>query len=251
MAWKADATTGEVLAGGKGEGQRLDQLNRPTDVIVDRETLLICDRDNRRVMRWPRRSSSSLPRQGEIVIDNIACFGLTMDAEGALYVSDWKKHEVRRYDKGGDKKGALVAGGHGQGDKLNQLNGPTYLFVDEQSTLYVSDWNNHRVMAWKKDATEGIVVAGGNGKGRNLTQLSRPRGVWVDGCGHVYVADDENHRVMRWEKGAKQGTVIVGGNGGGAEAHQLSVPQGLFFDRHGHLYVTDYLNHRVQRFSLL
>ena len=123
MAWKAGATTGDVLAGGQGEGQRLDQLYRPTDVIVDRQTLLICDLGNRRVMRWPRRSSSSLPRQGETVIDNIACEGLTMDAEGALYVSDVEKHEVRRYDKSSDKKGTVVAGGHGEGDKLNQLNG--------------------------------------------------------------------------------------------------------------------------------
>ena len=202
-------------------------------------------------MRWSRRSSSSLPRQGEIVIDNIKCWGLAMDAEGALYVSDIEKHEVRRYDKGGDKKGALVAGGHGQGDKLNQLNTPTYLFVDAQSTLYVSDTYNHRVTAWRKGAKEGVVVAGGNGEGGNLTQLSYPRGVWVDGCGHVYVAEGWNHRVMRWEKGAKRGTVIVGGNGGGAEAHQLNGPNGLFFDRHGHLYVAEYGNNRVQRFSLL
>ena len=251
MAWKAGATTGEVLAGGEGAGHRLDQLRYPSDVIVDRETLLICDQGNQWVMRWPRRASSSLPRQGEIVIDNIACDGLTMDAEGALYVSDWEEHEVRRYDKGSDKKGTLVAGGHGKGDERIQLNCPTYLFVDAQSTLYVSDENNHRVMAWKKGAKEGIVVAGGNGEGGDLTQLSCPGGVWVDGCGHVYVVDEQNHRVMRWEKGAKHGTVIVGGNGKGAAAHQLSSPGGLFFDRHGHLYVVDWGNSRVQRFSLL
>jgi sugar lactone lactonase YvrE len=164
MGWKAGATTGEVLAGGKGQGNRLDQLNGPTDVIVDRETdsLLICDRGNRRVMRWPRRPSSL--RQPEIVIDNIDCWGLIMDDQGSLYVSDVEKHEVRRYDKNGDKKGTVVAGGHGEGDNLNQLNWPTYLFVDAQSTLYVSDYNNHRVMKWMKGAKEGIVVAGGNGR---------------------------------------------------------------------------------------
>ena len=50
-------------AEGEGERDRLDQLNDPTDVLVDRETdtLLICDRDNRRVMRWPRHP---LPTSG-------------------------------------------------------------------------------------------------------------------------------------------------------------------------------------------
>ena len=251
MGWKASATTGEVLAGGNGAGDRLDQLSKPTDVLVDRQTdtLLICDSENRRVMRWPGRSASS-HRQGEIIIGDIACSGLTMDHQGALYVSDWKKHEVRRYDKGSNK-GIVVAGGHEKGDKLNQLHWPTHLFVDAQSTLYVSDRNNHRVMAWKKGAREGIVVAGGNGQGGDLTQLSHVGGVWVDGYGHVYVVDWENHRVMRWEKRAKQGTVIVGGNGRGAKANQLSVPFGLFFDRHGNLYVADFGNHRVQCFSLL
>ena len=114
MAWRTGATTGEVLAGDNDSGDLFDQLYLPTDVIVDRQTdsLLICDSQNQRVMRWPRRPSSP-PRQGEIVIDNIAFAGLAMDAEGALYVSDIGEHEVRRYDKGGDKNGILVAGGHG------------------------------------------------------------------------------------------------------------------------------------------
>ena len=255
VSWKTGAMTGEVLAGAKGAGTRLDQLNGPTDVTVDRETdsLLICDRQNRRVMRWPRRlhlSTTTNSNQGEIVIDNIDCCGLTMDEQGSLYVSDYKKHEVRRYDKEGDNKGIVVAGSHGAGEGRHQLNNPIYLFVDGQSTLYVSEGDKHRVTKWMKGATEGIVVAGGNGQGAGLTQLSHPHGVWVNGCGHVYVADYGNHRVMCWEKGAKEGTVIVGGNGSGAGANQLSYPIGLFFDRHGHLYVVDYGNHRVQRFLI-
>ena len=207
-------------------GRVIDWIScHPTDVIVDRETLLICDRGNRRVMRWPRRSSSSLPRQGEIVIDNIACLGLTMDAEGALYVSDYEKHEVRRYDKGGDKKGTLVAGGHGEGDKRNQLNWPTYLFVDAQSTLYVSDYEQsscdgmeerrqrrHRRGGWKREGWGSDTIV----------SSSRSVGGWMWTC---LCGRSGNHRVMRWEKGAKQGTVIVGGNGEGAEAHQLSLPK--------------------------
>ena len=250
MGWRLGASTGEVLAGGNGQGHQLNQLDRPTDVIMDRknDSLLICDRDNRRVMRWPRYASSR--RQPEMIINNIKCWGLTMDNQGSLYVSDQEKHEVRRYDKNGDKKGIVVAGGHGKGANLNQLDGPTYLFVDAKSTLYVSDYSNHRVMKWEKAAKEGIIVAGGNRKGGDLKQLSYPRGLWVDGYGHVYVVDQLNHRVIRWEKGAKHGTVIAGGNGQGLNANQLTGPDGLFFDCHGHLYVSDTGYRRVQRFSL-
>ena len=167
-------------------------------------------------MRWPNpHLSITPPNDGQVVFDNIFCFGLTMDDQDRLYVSDYWKQEVRRYDNEGDKKGTVVAGGYGKGDGLNQFNSPNHIFLDAQSTLYVSDKNNHRVMKWMKGDTKGIIVAGGNGSGKDLTQLSHPQGVWVDECGDVYVTDKDNHRVMRWEKGADEGTVIVGGNGDG------------------------------------
>ncbi|CAF1415979.1 unnamed protein product [Rotaria sordida] len=243
-----DDTNGQVVAGGHGQGNRLDQLNCPTDVLIDKETdsLIICDRWNRRVVRWSRRSGTT---QGEILIDNIWCDGLAMDDQRYLYISDYMKHEVRRYQIG-DKNGTLVAGGNGKGAGLNQLNFPTYIFVDQQQTVYVSDYDNHRVMKWNKGAKEGIVVAGGQGKGDDLKQLSHPYGLFVDTLGTIYVTDSWNHRVMRWPKGAKQGTIIVGGNGYGEGANQFKYPDDLSFDRHGSLYVVDWENHRVQRFSI-
>ncbi|CAF1442947.1 unnamed protein product [Rotaria sordida] len=239
---------GQVVAGGNGRGNRLDQFSWPTNVLIDKETdsLIICDWLNQRVVRWSRRSGTT---QGEILIDNIDCRGLAMDDQRYLYISDVEKHEVRRYQIG-DKNGTVVAGGNGYGDDLNQLNKPTYIFVDQQEIVYVSDKNNHRVMKWNKDAKEGIVVAGGQGKGNALTQLSNPRGLFVDTLGTIYAIDSWNHRVMRWPKGAKQGTVIVGGNGPGQGANQFNCPRGLSFDRDGNLYVVDYNNHRVQRFSI-
>ncbi|CAF2058991.1 unnamed protein product, partial [Rotaria magnacalcarata] len=249
MQWKnGDTTNGQVVAGGTGAGNGLNQLNGPTDVLIDKETdsLIICDWGNQRVVRWSRRSGTT---QGEILIDHIACYGLAMDEERNLYVSDGGKQEVRRY-KFGENIGTLVAGGNGQGAGLNQLNYPTFLFVDRQQNVYVPEWKNHRVMKWNKCAKEGIVIAGGQGAGSALTQLNGPLGVFVDTVGTLYVVDEFNHRVMRWTHGAKQGTVIVGGNGPGAGANQLNQPVGLSFDQHGNFYVAEYINGRVQRFSI-
>ncbi|CAF4714863.1 unnamed protein product, partial [Rotaria socialis] len=118
------------VAGGKGAGDGLHQLDRPTDVLIDKETdsLITCDPGNRRVVRSPRRSGTT---QGEILIDNIACWGLAMDEQRYLYVSDYVKNEVRRY-RFGDNRGTLVAGGNGEGNGLNQFNLPTFIFVDRQ-----------------------------------------------------------------------------------------------------------------------
>ncbi|CAF5043219.1 unnamed protein product, partial [Rotaria sp. Silwood1] len=228
VEWKSGATNGKVVAGGNGA----HQLNLPEHLIIDKgsDSLIISDYGNRRVVRWPRRNGT----RGETIISNISCAGLTMDDNGYLYVVDEGKHEVRRY-KIGDTKGTVVAGGNGQGNRLDQLSEPRYVFIDRDHSVYVSDNENHRVMKWKEHAKQGIVVAGGQGQGNSLTQLHEPEGVIVDQLGTVYVADSRNHRIMRWPKGSTQGNVIVGRNGYGAQSNQLASPMGLSFDRHGNL----------------
>lgn len=248
VAWSSKSTNGRVVAGGTEGGNQLNQLKAPLDVIVDQssDSLIICTGANKTVMRWPRQNGTG----GEILIANIDCWGLTMDERGFLYVSDEIRNEVRRWPPG-SKQSELVAGGNGRGDGLNQLNWPTYIFVDRDRSLYVSDLSNHRVMKWAEGAQQGQVVAGGRGKGNALNQLSRPEGIIVDEMGTVYVADSDNHRIMRWPKGGTQGTVVAGGNGPGLQSNQLFLPVGLSFDRQGHLYVVDNWNHRVQKFELL
>jgi sugar lactone lactonase YvrE len=247
VEWKSDATSGQIVAGGNRQGNRNDQLNLPTNVIVDKEndSLIICDYDNRRVVRWPRRNG----RSGETLISNISCWDLIMDNDGYLYVSDYAKDEVRRW-KMGETKGTIVAGGNGKGNHLDQLNSPFYIFIDEDHSVYVSDWSNHRVMNWVKDAKEGIVIAGGQGEGNSLRQLSNPHGIIVDQLGSVYVADAGNHRVIRWLKGAREGTIVVGGNGEGKQPNQFNNPVDLSFDRQKNLYVVDSFNHRVEKFDV-
>jgi sugar lactone lactonase YvrE len=247
VEWKFNSKIGQVVAGGNGQGNRMDQLNEVTDVIVDKKTdsLIICDRGNRRVVRWSRRYGTS----GQTIISDIDCVGVIMDSIGDLYISDFKKHEVRRW-KIGQKKGTIVAGGNGQGDQLNQLNWPTYFFINEDHSVFVSERDNHRVMKWMRGAKEGTIVAGGQGKGNSLTQLFTPRGVMVDHLGNVYVADCDNHRIICWSNGSKEGRVIVGGNGSGKQPNQFNVPWRLSFDRQGNLYVIDYNNQRVQKFEI-
>ncbi len=247
VEWKSDAKNGQIVAGGNGSGNRNDQLNFPRKVIVDKEndSLIICDYDNRRIVRWPRRNG----RSGETLISNIYCYDLIMDNDGYLYVSDWAKDEVRRW-KMGETNGIIVAGGNGRGNRLDQLNGPYHIFIDEDHSVYVSDRENHRVMKWVKDAKEGIVVAGGRGQGNSLRRLSRPYGIIVDQLGSVYVADGGNNRVIRCLKGTQEGTIVVGGNGYGAQLNQFSYPMDLSFDRQKNLYVVDHGNNRVQKFDV-
>ncbi|CAF1388809.1 unnamed protein product [Adineta steineri] len=218
----------------------MDQLRYPTDVIVDQQNnaIIIADYTNSRVIQW-------LNQNQQVLIDNINCYGLAIDKYGFLYVSNHQKNEVRRWKMGEyNNEGIVVAGGNGLGNQLNQFNFPTFIFVDEHQSVYVSDRHNHRVMKWRKDAKEGRIVAGGNGQGGNLNQLSSPQGVIVDDLGQIYVADSENHRVMRWCEGKGAGEIVIGGN-------HLDDLKGLSFDDEGNLYVVDMVNDRIQKFEII
>jgi sugar lactone lactonase YvrE len=245
VKWKYGTTSGQIVAGGKGPGNRTDQLYNPSYMIVDKknDSMIICDHGNRRIVRWPRHNG----KNGQEIIFDINCLRLAIDNNEDIYFSDYEQHVVRRWRQG-DTYGTIVAGGNGQGNNLNQLNIPTYIFVDEDYSVYVSDQWNHRVMKWLKGAKEGIIVAGGNGDGKNLTQLSYPEGLFVDLSGNVYVADNGNHRIMRWPKGSKEGTIILGGNGQGKESNQFYDLRDLSFDKQGSLYIVDNGNQRIQKF---
>jgi sugar lactone lactonase YvrE len=240
---KLNKTNLSVVAGENG-----DELLHPIDIIVDKKTdsIIICDQGNRRIVRWSRQNATN----GDIIISGIDCNGLAMDDKGYLYVTDWFKKEVRRWEIRVKNKSTIVAGGNGGGNHLRQLLQPMFIFVDKDYSVYVVDKSNHRVMKWINNAKEGIVIAGGNGVGDELTQLSGPTGVAVDHLGNVYVTDTNNHRVMRWINGAKEGTIVVGGNRRGNETNQLNLPSDLLFDKHGNLYVFDSVNHRIQKFYI-
>ncbi|CAF1271683.1 unnamed protein product [Adineta steineri] len=241
IEWKNNAKEGQIIVGVNGQGNRIDQLDHPTDVIVDEQShsIIIADSLNRRVIQWMNQNQ-------QVLIQNIDCYGLAMDKNGFLYVSDRLKNEVRRWKMGEYNEGVVVAGGNEKGNQLNQLYGPTFIFVDEDQSVYVSDSDNHRVMKWKKGSKEGTVVAGGNGEGRNLSQLSSPYGVIVDDLGQIYVADFGNDRIMRWCEG--KGEVAVGGNG---KENQLHGPRGLSFDDEKNFYIVDLGNNRIVKFEII
>ncbi|CAF3935198.1 unnamed protein product [Adineta steineri] len=246
VKWKLNSNIGQITVDGNGKGNQNNQLNEPADIIFDKRnnSFNISDMGNKRLIRYFDKNQINQ----QILITNIDCFGVTIDKNGYIYVSDWTNHEVRRW-KQGDKKGELVAGGNGRGTDLNQLNCPSYMFIDEDYSLYISDCVNHRVMKWRKDAKEGIIVAGGNGKGNSLKQLSSPYGVVVNHLGQIYVADTYNHRVVRWCEGKEEGEIVVGGNGKGNQSNQLNSPIGLSFDNEENLYVVDNDNHRIQKYE--
>ncbi|CAF1590715.1 unnamed protein product, partial [Adineta steineri] len=245
IKWKSDENYVETVA--DGIGKEINPLIYPINMIINKENdcFIIDDFQNKRIMQYSRQNNET----GQIIMSNINCYGLAIDKYGFIYVSDYEKHEVRKF-KIGDQNGKIVAGGNGKGTNLNQLNCPTFMFVDDDCSLYISDCANHRIIKWLKDAKQGIIVAGGNGEGSSFKQLSGPKGIIVDEFNQIYVADYGNNRVMRWIEGATKGSIVVGGNGRGEELNQLFYPMNLSFDQQRNLYVVDSENNRIVKFEV-
>jgi len=148
----------------------------------------------------------------------------------------------------------------GVGDDL--LNGVTGVAVYESSLLFVSDYNNNRVVSveiganaitaafGQPDFETGLASTTQNG-------LNHPRGIYVESSGRLWVADYGNNRIAWFDNaaaatGANQ--VITGVIGqtsftdgaAGTSRTQLNRPASVFVDEvNNFLWVADTLNERA------
>ena len=63
------------------------------------------------------------------------------------------------------QNGITIAEGNGAEDKLDQLNKPWGICCDDDQTIYIADWGNHRIIEWKSNATNGRIIVGENEEG--------------------------------------------------------------------------------------
>ncbi|CAF1413217.1 unnamed protein product, partial [Adineta steineri] len=247
VRWELGASNGEIVVGEKGQGISIDQLSEPIDVILDKEKkyIIICDYRNFRVIRWSRQNSHA----PQVLMRPVFCYGLAMDNNGAIYTSDFSRHQVMRWQEGDaySGMGTLIAGGHQSGNHFNQLSRPQYIFIDEYGSIYVADNLNNRVMKWLKNANEGILVAPGQVSDENTNSLSRPIGVIVDHMGNIYVTNEGSHRITRWSPSATEAITVVGEQYGSGPTPAM-YSQDLSFDQQNNLYVVDTNNDRIQQF---
>ncbi len=254
-----------TVAGGNGSGSTLNKFNVPYGVSTDAAgNVYVLDQANNRVVKFPASSTSASygvvaaggNGSGSGLNQLNQAYGLTLDANGNIYIADSYNHRVIKFPAGSSSttSGTVVAGGNGAGSGATQLNTPTDVAFDASGNMYVADFANHRIQkfpAGSTSATSGTTVAGGNGQGSTATQLNDPIGVYIDGSNNLYVADQHNHRIQKFpagSTGATAGTTVAGGNGSGSGATQLYFPNDMILDASGAMYVCDYQNSRIQKF---
>lgn len=238
----------EVVAGGHGRGNRLDQLCRPMGITVDHDgAVLIADCENCRIVRWARAAM-----HGEVLIGrnkghSFQPLDVVKDGAGSLLIASWGGLEYWGAESA--PEGAVIAEG--------AL--PSSILLDPDGSVIFSDMLEHSVTrcsfrggranrdviagAALQQATSGLAVVAGD----SLSQLHRPFGIAQDYDGALLIADSGNHRILRWAPGAKQGEVVAGGNGRGSRLDQLSYPRAVVIESPDSILIADTFNDRVVR----
>jgi len=148
---------GEVIAGGKGAGSRLDQLNCPRGLGFEADgSLLIADCDNHRIIRvYNDYSKTELAAGGRgpgSSLDRLKCpRNLVIEADGSVLVADGNNNRIVRYRRNAVSC-EVVAGSKGMPAGGNRLNCPRGMALEPDGSLLIADSHNHRVLRVHRNA---------------------------------------------------------------------------------------------------
>ena len=104
--------------------------------------------------------------------------------------------------------------------------------------IFVADTNNHRILQFHQNQTNGIVVACFGCS--SLFLLNKPTSITFDGNSVFYVVDSFHHQIVRLLSNAFE--YLFGCS------NELNHPQSTSFDLFGNIFITDCNHHRILQF---
>jgi hypothetical protein len=150
--------TSQIVAGGNGGGNALNQLNYPMGIYVnDNFDLFIADRDNHRIVKWVENATTGVVVAGTSGVSGVSLDRLSspsdvlVDNSGNIYVSDMYNHRVVKWGLNATA-GVIVAGTNQAGSGLNQLHNPKGIVL-KNNEVFVADYDNHRIMKFVPSRT--------------------------------------------------------------------------------------------------
>lgn len=276
---EVSTVAGTGLSGFSGDGgpATAARLTIPRSVVADAAgNLYVADTGNHRIRKISANGTiSTVAGTGTAGFNGdggaatsatlSAPAAVVVDAAGNLFISDNGNHRIRKVTPVGTiatvaGNGSPSFGGDGGLATLASLNSPTGIAVTSAGTLYIADFNNHRirkVAAGTITTVAGSGTAGFAGDGASATAafLDGPTAVALDAAGNLFISDLNNNRIRRVDVGgvintvAGNGPVGFVGDATDAAASVLSGPRGLALDILGRLYVADTGNRSVRKIS--
>lgn len=119
-------------------------------------------------------------------------FGVVVDKEGYIYISDFKKDVIFKIDKMGIIKDKIGYKGIGDGALL----GPEYLLMDNDENIYVVDSGNRRINKYKKNGD--FLFSFGKNKDGNIG-IKSPAGMFFYD-NNIYICDKAKNKIVVFDK---------------------------------------------------
>ena len=212
------AGNGTMGYSGDGGQATSAQVNQPYGIALDAQgNLYIADYQNYRVRKVSGGIISTVAGTGTAGFSGDGGqatsaqlkgpLGVSVDAQGNLYIADVNDYRVRKVSGGIIStvagNGTLGFSGDGGQATSAQLNAPADVTVDRAGNLYIADYVNNRIRV----VSGGIIttIAGttkgfaGDGGPASSAQLNTPAGLALDSQGNLYISDSQNHRLRRIE----------------------------------------------------
>jgi len=229
----------------KKELRKID-VGYPTGVTLDdQENIYVVDGVEKGVKVFDRSgkqirdiNDKSMTRPNGIAVDS---------ARDRVYVVDTGNNEapeqnVKIFDRSGKRIGAI---GGARGGDFGQFSYPTFVTLDADGNVLVSDTLNSRVQKFDHDGN--FVTAFGRA-GSNWGEFDKPKGVALDSFGNVYVVDTGWSNVQIFNP---KGEILLFFGGRGPIPGMLKNPSSIAIGRDNTIYVGDYLNHRINVYKLV
>lgn len=192
--------------------------------------------------------------------------GMTVDAQGRLYVVDALLSRILRWHPTGvvevigGQRGVRSFAGDGGPVQDALFHHPHDVALDSDGNLYIADTRNHRI---RRVDVDGIIttIAGtgeagfsGDGGPALSARLNGPSALAVNNRDQLFVADEESGRIRRIDPDGTIHTVAGGGpewpirGDQPALETQLERPHGIAMDEKGNLFIAERRD-RVRRVS--
>jgi len=213
---------------GSGEGE----FNFPSALATDAAgNVYVCDNWNHRVQVFDPEGNYLAEWGSEGGGDGqfYRPKGIAVSLAGDVYVTDGY-NRVQKFDSGYNYVSTF--GG--------ALNIPIGVAVDSESSVYVVDYWNNRVVKYGAETVSWGLDGTGEG------QLQRPSGIAIDSEGYVYIADTLNHRIQKF---TPTGEFVMLWGSLGTAVGQFRRPWGIAIDSSDRVYVTEIEGNRVQIFT--
>lgn len=226
--------------GTQGRGRLLN----PFGIAIDKnDNVYVSDTAQKRVNVYNSNGElvASVIKVGNEIITSPV--GLAIDdARNRLLIVDSRAHKIFICDLNQLDKG-IAFGKKGDGD--SEFYFPSYVAVDNEGRIYVSDTLNFCVKIFDKDF-KFIRRLGEHGTGMGM--FDRPKGIAVNSEGHIYVADAAFSNIQIFNS---EGQLLLFVGSFGFEPGFFRLPAGLFIDKRDRIYVADQINRRIQMFQYL